>query len=194
MPESGELPIPRPYGALAPFQPSQLGSNMRHIRKPNPQPVDIWKHQFFPLFPIAQCTLICGLKAKCVGMYSHRCVQQFIRLPTKSCSSSFCYLSIVSFLCIMKENETVNMVKKSSYSAGCLEAMVWTCRQTTFHHCTKDCAISNHFTSLCPHGSETDFSLQRQAHHMCEVKHQSNFFPKHWSCHGQLSYDTIVPK
>ncbi|KAM8972110.1 coiled-coil domain-containing protein 146 [Pelodytes ibericus] len=28
------LPLPRPYGNLAPFKPSELGSNMRHIKKP----------------------------------------------------------------------------------------------------------------------------------------------------------------
>ncbi|OWK06479.1 CCDC146, partial [Cervus elaphus hippelaphus] len=28
------LPLPKPYGALAPFKPSEPGANMRHIRKP----------------------------------------------------------------------------------------------------------------------------------------------------------------
>ncbi|NWJ09897.1 CC146 protein, partial [Crypturellus undulatus] len=40
---SGEcgLPLPRPYGALAPFKPSEPGSNMRHIRKPVVKPIEI---------------------------------------------------------------------------------------------------------------------------------------------------------
>ena len=36
-----ELPLPKPYGAHAPFKPSQPGANMRHIRKPQPAPIDI---------------------------------------------------------------------------------------------------------------------------------------------------------
>lgn len=35
------LPIPRPYGALAPFKPTEPGSNMRHIRKPTITPIEI---------------------------------------------------------------------------------------------------------------------------------------------------------
>ncbi|KAM7182061.1 coiled-coil domain-containing protein 146 [Macrochelys suwanniensis] len=35
------LPLPRPYGALAPFKPSEPGSNMRHIRKPIIKPIEI---------------------------------------------------------------------------------------------------------------------------------------------------------
>ncbi|KAM5173074.1 coiled-coil domain-containing protein 146 [Mantella aurantiaca] len=35
------LPIPRPYGALAPFKPSEPGSNMRYIRKPMIKPIEI---------------------------------------------------------------------------------------------------------------------------------------------------------
>ncbi|NXD12694.1 CC146 protein, partial [Nothocercus nigrocapillus] len=35
------LPLPRPYGALAPFKPSAPGSNMRHIRKPVVKPIEI---------------------------------------------------------------------------------------------------------------------------------------------------------
>lgn len=31
-----ELPKPYPSGNLSPFKPSVLGSNLRHIRKPNP--------------------------------------------------------------------------------------------------------------------------------------------------------------
>lgn len=37
----GELPVPKPYGSQAPFKPSQPGANMRHIRKPQLQPIDI---------------------------------------------------------------------------------------------------------------------------------------------------------
>ncbi|XP_010119785.1 PREDICTED: coiled-coil domain-containing protein 146, partial [Chlamydotis macqueenii] len=36
------LPSPRPYGALAPFKPSEPGSNMRHFRKPSVKPTEIW--------------------------------------------------------------------------------------------------------------------------------------------------------
>uniref|UniRef100_A0A7M4G0C6 Coiled-coil domain containing 146 n=1 Tax=Crocodylus porosus TaxID=8502 RepID=A0A7M4G0C6_CROPO len=39
--EDDVLPLPRPYGALAPFKPSVLGSNMRHIRKPIIKPIEI---------------------------------------------------------------------------------------------------------------------------------------------------------
>ncbi|KAM6202824.1 coiled-coil domain-containing protein 146 [Rhynchocyon petersi] len=35
------LPLPKPYGALAPFKPSEPGSNMRHIRKPVVKPIEI---------------------------------------------------------------------------------------------------------------------------------------------------------
>ncbi|XP_071590097.1 coiled-coil domain-containing protein 146 isoform X1 [Heliangelus exortis] len=35
------LPLPRPYGALAPFKPSEPGSNMRHFRKPTLKPIEI---------------------------------------------------------------------------------------------------------------------------------------------------------
>ncbi|KAJ4924657.1 hypothetical protein JOQ06_003609, partial [Pogonophryne albipinna] len=41
IPQTGPLPLPKPYGALAPFKPSQPGANMRHIRKPTLQPLDI---------------------------------------------------------------------------------------------------------------------------------------------------------
>ncbi|XP_006882663.1 PREDICTED: coiled-coil domain-containing protein 146 [Elephantulus edwardii] len=37
----GTLPLPKPYGALAPFKPSEPGSNMRHIRKPVVKPIEI---------------------------------------------------------------------------------------------------------------------------------------------------------
>ncbi|XP_078495204.1 coiled-coil domain-containing protein 146 [Ciona intestinalis] len=36
-----ELPIPRPYGSLAPFKPTEPGSSMRHIRKPVLRPIEI---------------------------------------------------------------------------------------------------------------------------------------------------------
>jgi hypothetical protein len=39
--EEFELPIPRPYGKAAPFKPSEQGSTMRHIKKPNPKPIEI---------------------------------------------------------------------------------------------------------------------------------------------------------
>ncbi|XP_058379992.1 coiled-coil domain-containing protein 146 [Diceros bicornis minor] len=35
------LPVPKPYGALAPFKPSEPGANMRHIRKPVIKPIEI---------------------------------------------------------------------------------------------------------------------------------------------------------
>ncbi|XP_005550477.1 coiled-coil domain-containing protein 146 isoform X2 [Macaca nemestrina] len=35
------LPLPKPYGALAPFKPSEPGANMRHIRKPIIKPIEI---------------------------------------------------------------------------------------------------------------------------------------------------------
>jgi len=41
IPKDGSLPLPRPYGALAPFKPTQPGSTMRHFRKPLPKPIDI---------------------------------------------------------------------------------------------------------------------------------------------------------
>jgi hypothetical protein len=33
--------IPRPYGGHAPFKPLENGSTMRHIRKPEPKPIQI---------------------------------------------------------------------------------------------------------------------------------------------------------
>lgn len=36
-----DIGIPKPYGNLAPFKPSELGSSMRHIRPPNPKPIEI---------------------------------------------------------------------------------------------------------------------------------------------------------
>ncbi|ERE89712.1 coiled-coil domain-containing protein [Cricetulus griseus] len=42
MPEADtELPLPKPYGALAPFKPSETGANRRHIRKPVVKPIEI---------------------------------------------------------------------------------------------------------------------------------------------------------
>lgn len=36
-----ELGIPKPYGGLAPFKPSEPGATMRHIRKPEPKEIEI---------------------------------------------------------------------------------------------------------------------------------------------------------
>ncbi len=36
-----ELGIPKPYGNLAPFKPTELGSSMRHIRQPQPKAIEI---------------------------------------------------------------------------------------------------------------------------------------------------------
>ncbi|XP_044041610.1 coiled-coil domain-containing protein 146 isoform X2 [Siniperca chuatsi] len=41
IPQTGLLPLPKPYGAQAPFKPSQLGANMRHIRKPTLKPLEL---------------------------------------------------------------------------------------------------------------------------------------------------------
>ncbi|XP_029969909.1 coiled-coil domain-containing protein 146 [Salarias fasciatus] len=38
IPQNDLLPLPRPYGAQAPFKASQPGANMRHIRKPTLKP------------------------------------------------------------------------------------------------------------------------------------------------------------
>ncbi|TKS90704.1 Coiled-coil domain-containing protein 146 [Collichthys lucidus] len=38
---SDSLPVPKPYGAQAPFKPSQPGANMRHIRKPTLEPLEM---------------------------------------------------------------------------------------------------------------------------------------------------------
>ncbi|KAJ3409840.1 hypothetical protein HDV05_004193 [Chytridiales sp. JEL 0842] len=37
----GELPIPKPYGAHAPFKPQEHGAQIRHFRKPVVKPVEI---------------------------------------------------------------------------------------------------------------------------------------------------------
>lgn len=34
IPQTDGLPLPKPYGAQAPFRPSQPGANIRHLRKP----------------------------------------------------------------------------------------------------------------------------------------------------------------
>ena len=36
-----DIGIPKPYGALAPFKPTELGTTMRHIRKPNPREIEL---------------------------------------------------------------------------------------------------------------------------------------------------------
>ncbi|XP_034143838.1 coiled-coil domain-containing protein 146 isoform X2 [Esox lucius] len=41
IPPGDVLPLPKPYGALAPFKPSEPGANIRHIRKPEPKPIEI---------------------------------------------------------------------------------------------------------------------------------------------------------
>ncbi|XP_076788244.1 coiled-coil domain-containing protein 146 isoform X3 [Arvicanthis niloticus] len=42
MPETDNaLPLPKPYGAMAPFKPSEPGANRRHIRKPVVKPIEI---------------------------------------------------------------------------------------------------------------------------------------------------------
>ncbi|KFU92740.1 Coiled-coil domain-containing protein 146 [Chaetura pelagica] len=42
IPEDGSsLPLPQPYGALAPFKPSERSSNLRHFRKPIVKPIKI---------------------------------------------------------------------------------------------------------------------------------------------------------
>lgn len=34
VPQTDQLLLPKPYGAQAPFRPSQPGANIRHLRKP----------------------------------------------------------------------------------------------------------------------------------------------------------------
>jgi hypothetical protein len=36
-----DMAIPKPYGASAPFKPSESGATMRHIRLPNPKQIEI---------------------------------------------------------------------------------------------------------------------------------------------------------
>ena len=39
--DDSELPIPRPYGSLAPFKPTEPGSTMQNVRKPVIKPIEI---------------------------------------------------------------------------------------------------------------------------------------------------------
>nr|XP_055046099.1 coiled-coil domain-containing protein 146 [Misgurnus anguillicaudatus] len=41
IPADDPLPVPKHYGALAPFKPTEPGANIRHIRKPKPKPIEI---------------------------------------------------------------------------------------------------------------------------------------------------------
>ncbi|XP_004560957.1 coiled-coil domain-containing protein 146 isoform X1 [Maylandia zebra] len=41
IPLNAQLPLPKPYGAQAPFKPSQPGTNMRHFRKPELKSIEI---------------------------------------------------------------------------------------------------------------------------------------------------------
>lgn len=41
IPDAAGLGIPKPYGALAPFKPTEAGSTMRHTRQPNPPTIII---------------------------------------------------------------------------------------------------------------------------------------------------------
>ncbi|KAG1953245.1 coiled-coil domain-containing protein [Pimephales promelas] len=41
IPTDDPLPVPKHYGALAPFKPSEPGANIRHIRKPKSKPIEI---------------------------------------------------------------------------------------------------------------------------------------------------------
>ena len=36
-----ELGIPRPYGSMAPFKPTEAGSTMRHIRPERPREIEV---------------------------------------------------------------------------------------------------------------------------------------------------------
>lgn len=36
-----DIGIPKPYGNFAPFKPSELGTNMRHIKPPQPKTIEI---------------------------------------------------------------------------------------------------------------------------------------------------------
>jgi len=36
-----DIGIPKPYGALAPFKPTELGTTMRHIRRPQPREIEL---------------------------------------------------------------------------------------------------------------------------------------------------------
>jgi len=39
--DDADIQVARPYGSHPPFKPSEPGANMRHIRKPNPKPIEI---------------------------------------------------------------------------------------------------------------------------------------------------------
>ena len=39
--DAKSLGVPKPYGRYAPFKPTEMGSNMRHIRKPEPREIVI---------------------------------------------------------------------------------------------------------------------------------------------------------
>ncbi|XP_077090353.1 coiled-coil domain-containing protein 146 isoform X2 [Siphateles boraxobius] len=41
IPTDDPLPVPKHYGVLAPFKPSEPGANIRHIRKPKSKPIEI---------------------------------------------------------------------------------------------------------------------------------------------------------
>lgn len=41
VPQDELLPLPKPYGAQAPFKPVQPGANMRHFRKPTMKPLEM---------------------------------------------------------------------------------------------------------------------------------------------------------
>ncbi|XP_016406202.1 coiled-coil domain-containing protein 146 [Sinocyclocheilus rhinocerous] len=41
IPTDDPLPVPKHYGALAPFKPTERGANIRHIRKPKNKPIEI---------------------------------------------------------------------------------------------------------------------------------------------------------
>ena len=36
-----DIGIPKPYGALAPFKPTELGATMRHVRRPQPREIEL---------------------------------------------------------------------------------------------------------------------------------------------------------
>ncbi len=41
IPEDSPLALPKPYGNLAPFKPSELGSSMRHYKKPKQKDLQV---------------------------------------------------------------------------------------------------------------------------------------------------------
>ena len=36
-----DIGIPKPYGGMQPFKPSELGTTMRHTRKPQPREIEL---------------------------------------------------------------------------------------------------------------------------------------------------------